>query len=176
MFPDALAQSLLKFLQHHHCQIVFAESCTAGLISASMARIPGMSAALAGSSVVYQIPVKQQWLGIPDDEFRQSDVVSENISRHMAVGVLKATERATMGVSITGHLGPDAPPELDGVAWTSIAVRRGKDSQVISRQLDLKIDDKDSFSPLETRRNRQFTAVRLVLEFCHDYFEELQVR
>lgn len=103
--------------------LVLAESCTAGLIAASLARSPGISAFLAGSLVVYQIPSKIRWLGVSEDSIHREGVVSEVVAREMAAGALRQTPHATVSLAITGHLGPDAPTHLDGVAWIAIAHR-----------------------------------------------------
>jgi nicotinamide mononucleotide (NMN) deamidase PncC len=48
----------------------------------------------------------------------------------MAVGVLIRTPEAQWSAAITGHLGPNAPPELDGLVYIGIA-RRSADSAEI---------------------------------------------
>ena len=58
---DPLAAEILELLQLQKATLVLAESCTCGLIAATLARIPGMSAVLAGSFVVYQIDSKAAW-------------------------------------------------------------------------------------------------------------------
>ena len=104
--------------------LVLAESCTAGLIAATLSRIPGMSRRFAGSFVVYQIDSKTAWLGISAEMIQQHDVVSCVVAVSMATQALERTPHANIAMSITGHLGPDSPPELDGLAWLAIA-RRG---------------------------------------------------
>jgi nicotinamide-nucleotide amidase len=49
--------------------------------------------------------------------------VSEEVAGEMAWGVLQETREADLAVSITGHLGPDAPATLDGIVWLG-TVRR----------------------------------------------------
>jgi PncC family amidohydrolase len=112
-----------QLLEASNNTLVLAESCTAGLISASLARSPGISAFLAGSLVVYQVPSKVQWLGVSEDSIRREGVVSEVVAREMAAGALRHTPHATVALAITGHLGPDAPAHLDGTAWIAIAHR-----------------------------------------------------
>lgn len=123
---------LLKELGHI---LVTAESCTAGLISATLARVPGVSNNLAGGFVVYQEASKFEWLGIPESVIRDHDVVSAEVARAMAESALKKTPHATVAIGITGHLGPDAPKDLDGVAWLGYARR---DTVVESVRLSLR--------------------------------------
>ncbi|MEQ9406911.1 MAG: CinA family protein [Fuerstiella sp.] len=156
-----------------HC-IVFAESCTAGLIAATLGRIPGISEWLAGSAVVYQLSTKACWLNVDEAALKDPGPVSQVVSEQMAIGVLKKTPHATIAASVTGHLGPEAPEELDGVAWTSVALRRDKSISVMSCRLQLdeqvpaEVVHSDSVTDagLERRHRRQRQAVRCVLEFC----------
>jgi PncC family amidohydrolase len=106
-------------------QLVLAESCTAGLIAATLARTPGMSRCLCGSLVVYQIASKQVWLGLADGVVNESNVVSREVALLMAEGALRQTPQATVSLAITGHLGPGAPTGLDGVAWLGVSFRGG---------------------------------------------------
>ena len=48
---------------------------------------------------------------------------SRQIATQMAHGALAATGEADVAVAITGHLGPDAPPQLDGLIWIGTAIR-----------------------------------------------------
>ena len=123
---DRLANQLFNTMENAGKILVLAESCTAGLISATLARVPGMSRRLAGSFVVYQIDSKIAWLGIPLVTIQQHGVVSQEVAASMAIQALHHTPHATIAMSITGHLGPDAPAELDGVAWLAIVSRGGK--------------------------------------------------
>ena len=50
----------------------------------------------------------------------------------MAIGVLRITPEAMFSAAITGHLGPAAPPELDGVIYVAVAQRLGSQLQVIA--------------------------------------------
>ncbi|MEY3459203.1 MAG: Nicotinamide-nucleotide amidohydrolase PncC [Planctomycetota bacterium] len=127
-FTEQLQQSandLHRSLVDSDNNLVLAESCTAGLIAASLGRIPGVSSRLAGSFVVYQIASKIAWLGIDADLIRQHGVVSEAVARDMATGALHQTPHASIALAITGHLGPNAPPDQDGTAWIALTRRTG---------------------------------------------------
>jgi len=168
-FNQDTATLLRDLLRKHSHRIVFAESCTAGLIASSLGRIPGVSEWLAGSAVVYQIETKAEWLGVDRQALADPGPVSRVVIEQMARGVLEKTPHATLSASITGHLGPDAPIEQDGVAWSSIAVRSDDTVSVVSRMLQL-----DDGLPLgtdriaERRHLRQIRAVRLGLQHCID--------
>jgi nicotinamide-nucleotide amidase len=114
---------ILRLLQKSGQQLVLAESCTAGLIAATLAETPSMSRHLCGSLVVYQIASKLCWLGLSPGAVTEANVVSRETAERMAEGALRQTPHATLSVAITGHLGPGAPPELDGTAWVAILFR-----------------------------------------------------
>jgi PncC family amidohydrolase len=104
-------------------RIVLAESCTAGLISASLAGVPGISDYLCGSAVTYRDATKAAWLDVPASRLADPGPVSQAVARDMVEGVLCRTPEADMALSITGHLGPDSPPELDGLVFVAVAIR-----------------------------------------------------
>jgi PncC family amidohydrolase len=117
------ADELARLLSQRRVRVVFAESCTAGLVSATLARVPGISDWHCGSAVTYRTDTKRQWLDVSAEDLRQFTAVSEPVAAQMAVGVLARTPEADYAASVTGHLGPDAPEELDGVIYIGIAGR-----------------------------------------------------
>lgn len=165
MFLDDQAEQLANLLRVKKYRIVFAESCTAGLISASMGRIPGVSSVLAGSSVVYQVPTKVQWLNVSSESIDSDGVVSRLVSEQMATGVLDATPHANISASVTGHLGPGAPEHEDGIAWSAVCCRDSTGVSVVAKRLHL-LPDSGAGDDVEVRRDRQFDAARQVMEFC----------
>jgi nicotinamide-nucleotide amidase len=120
---DVLAFRAFDLLKKNGQVLVTAESCTAGLIAATLARVPRMSNVLAGGFVVYQVESKIEWLNISAALIDQQGVVSSEVAQLMAEAALRNAPHATMAISITGHLGPDAPEDLDGVAWLGFAQR-----------------------------------------------------
>lgn len=170
---DQLAISVSRQLQKLKHTLVLAESCTAGLIAASLSRISGASGWLAGSAVVYQLQTKESWLSMDPQMLVDSGAVSREVSEAMADRVLQQTPQATIAASVTGHLGPVAPARLDGIAWTTIAVRTDEGTSVQSRKLilDQEIGEDRPFAWSTSRDRRQRVAVRLVLQFCLDVLE-----
>ena len=82
-----------------------AESLTAGLISATLAEVPGASAALMGGVVSYDPRIKQALLGVPQAVIDGPGVVSEPSARQMAEGA-RALLAVDIAVSATGLAGP----------------------------------------------------------------------
>jgi PncC family amidohydrolase len=136
-------------------RLVFAESCTAGLASATLSEAPGISQWHCGSAVTYRETTKSAWLGVSPEDIAKYNVVSAEVAQQMAAGVLKITPEADFAASITGHLGPDAPPQLDGIVFIGIALR--KRGHVAAKRCQLTTTQ---------RHQRQCEAAQLVLETC----------
>ena len=116
---DFLAAEVVDLLRQNSAILVLAESCTSGLIAATLGRVPGVSQ-------VYQLETKAIWLKINRGLLENPGPVSAEVAAAMAAGVLNQSPHATLALSVTGHLGPDAPAGLDGVAFTAIASRNSE--------------------------------------------------
>lgn len=89
--------------------------------------MPGISEFFCGSQVVYQTESKTAWLGIEVSGLADPDrgPVSPWASEQLALAMLTHTPRATVAAAVTGHLGPGAPPDLDGAVYLAIRFRSG---------------------------------------------------
>jgi len=130
----SLARELARLLAARELRIVFAESCTAGLVSATLSRFPGISQWHCGSAVTYRDDTKSKWLAVRSADILRQSAVSEPVARQMARGVLTNTPEAHFSAAVTGHLGPDAPPDLDGMIYVAVARRRGVRTNVVLEQ------------------------------------------
>ncbi len=121
---EEAARQLAQRLADTRTRIVFAESCTGGLVAATLTAIPGISQWFCGSTVTYRDRTKVDWLGVSGALLDCRTAVDREVARAMAEGALQGTREAALAVSVTGHLGPDAPAELDGLVWLAVARRR----------------------------------------------------
>ena len=117
------ARELVDLLSANEQRLVLAESCTGGLIAATLTAIPGVSSWLAGSLVVYQEASKQKWLGVAEETLQEHTAVSAPVAHQMVAGALSATPHADIAAAVTGHLGPGAPEEQDGLVFIGVAHR-----------------------------------------------------
>jgi nicotinamide-nucleotide amidase len=161
---DTLARQLVDQLRARKHRIVFAESCTGGLVAATIAKIPGVSDCLCGSAVTYSNETKIDWLGVSKTTIETYTAVSEQAAKEMALGVLERTRLATVATAITGHLGPDAPADLDGVIFLALAERGVATPKI--RTLRITVATKDRFSRQKEAVDRllMFTLRELFLE------------
>lgn len=120
----AVAETLVRRLEAAGKTIALAESCTAGLAAALIARIPGASAVLWGSFVCYTPAAKTRMLGIGGDVLEKYGAVSRETARAMAEGALEKSG-ASLALAVTGLAGPggDGTEVPVGTIWIAAAAR-----------------------------------------------------
>ena len=154
------AKRLAGLISALSVKVVFAESCTGGLVAASLAKVPGISDYLCGSAVTYRNDTKHQWLGVSNDKLIRPGPVSAIVAREMAAGVLAMTPEADWSASVTGHLGPNAPRRLDGLVYVGIARRNDPEGTPAT----LHVTASRHLLATKTRGQRQQEAAALVLQ------------
>src|SRR5262245_64415356 len=96
------AARVARLLQQSGRKVVFAESCTGGLVSGSLTKIPGISSYHCGGVVVYRNETKQAYLDIPAALLKQPGPVSREVAEQMAQRVLAKTPEANLAAAVTG--------------------------------------------------------------------------
>ncbi len=69
-------------------KVVTAESCTGGLIAATLTAIAGSSDVVDRAFVTYSNEAKREMIGVPWDAIMSHGAVSESVARAMAEGAL----------------------------------------------------------------------------------------
>lgn len=100
------AAAIVRRLIERGETLATAESLTGGRLGATIASVPGASAAYSGGVISYATEVKQSLLGVPADLVAEAGVVSAQCAAAMAEGVRRLLG-ATWGLSTTGVAGPD---------------------------------------------------------------------
>ena len=165
MVVSPAARRVARLLKANNKKIVFAESCTGGLVSGALTRIPGISSYHCGGVVVYRNETKQAYLKIPAAVLVNPGPVSAEIAERMAENVLQMTPEANLAASVTGHLGPNAPPDQDGLVFMAVVHRtdRGQRPATAIRRVECK--------PHSSREARQDWVVEQLLTFVGDELE-----
>ena len=99
------AEKLVNYLIDNNISVACAESCTGGLIAATLTTVSGVSAVLGGSFVTYSEEAKEKLVGVKPETIKNFGVVSEETAAEMAQGAARAAG-AKLGLSVTGYAGP----------------------------------------------------------------------
>jgi len=119
---DTLPSVLIKELAKRNQTIVFAESCTGGLLSSSLTSISGSSQVFKGSIVSYSNELKNSVLNISEEKLMKYGAVSEKVCEAMAINV-KEKLGADWAIGISGIAGPNGGSQEKpvGLVYISIA-------------------------------------------------------
>jgi nicotinamide-nucleotide amidase len=122
------AAELLDAARERGETLVTAESCTGGLMAATLTAIPGSSDVFERGFVTYSNAAKSEMLGVPFWLIERHGAVSEDVARAMAGGALTHS-RATLAISVTGIAGPDGGTPEKPVGLVHFAASR-RDEEV----------------------------------------------
>jgi len=130
-----LAEHVLELLRARRLRVAVAESCTAGLVGARLADIPGSSDVLLGGVIAYADDLKRGLLGVPEALLAEHGAVSAEVARAMAQGARRATG-AEVGISVTGVAGPGGGSERKPVGLVFLHVsapgaERGQEQHLV---------------------------------------------
>lgn len=138
-FSDALppdihraAALVMREAAERRMMIALAESCTGGLLAATLTDVEGCAHAFDRGFVTYTDEAKTELLGVPAEMIRAHTAVSAPVARAMASGALGDSD-AMVALSVTGFAGPGAPGEEAGLVYFGIA-RRHRPAQVLERR------------------------------------------
>lgn len=124
-YEDKPVQVILgDLLRNNNMTIATAESCTGGNIAHLITEVAGSSEYYIGSVVSYANSVKQNVLGVADDDVIKYGAVSEQVVEQMVRGVssLLGTDCA---IATSGIAGPGGGSETKPVGTVWIAVKVG---------------------------------------------------
>ena len=127
------AATLLEAARERGDLLATAESCTGGLLAATLTAIPGGSDVFERGFVTYSNTSKSELLGVPAWLIERHGSVSEDVARTMVGGALTHS-RATLAVAITGIAGPGGGTPDKPVGLVHLAAAR-RDAPVLHEQL-----------------------------------------
>lgn len=117
----ALAERLQGICLGRHLSLAVAESCTGGLLAATITDVPGSSGYFRGGVVSYADDVKSGLLDVPEATIAAHGAVSAQVARAMAVGA-RLRIGADLAASVTGVAGPDGGSEEKPVGLTYVGL------------------------------------------------------
>ena len=102
----SIEEVVAKYLVDNDLKIAVAESCTGGLVSASLINYPGISSVFMEGCVTYSNEAKMKSLGVKQETLDVYGAVSSQCAEEMAAGVAKRYN-TNIGIATTGIAGPD---------------------------------------------------------------------
>lgn len=117
---------LLELYRQKGMKIATAESCTGGLVAASLTAVAGSSDVFERGWVAYSNAAKSENLGVPEALVAEKGAVSSEVAEAMARGALRRAQ-ADVAVSITGIAGPGggSPEKPVGLVFIGLARKDG---------------------------------------------------
>lgn len=136
---EKLVKELAELLLKNNFTIGTAESCTAGLISASIASISGASKYHRGGIITYATDLKEKLLDVGHSTIVNCDVVSPNVAQQMALGGLYKLE-CNICIAITGYAGNTGGNEKvpNGTVWICVGKMGGSKVDFRYKKLNVK--------------------------------------
>lgn len=157
---ESKSRQIVKMLIEKGLTISTAESCTGGMLSACITSVSGSSGIFEYGVCSYSERIKMQELSVKKETLEKFTVVSDEVAREMATGVMKKSG-ADIGVGITGIAGPTGFTEDKPVGTVYVAVKYG--DRFISGNLSLYKEYKN-LTRDEVRSLATFKALEMVEE------------
>lgn len=112
-------QQVADYLCAHALVLTTAESCTAGLIAAHLADVPGAGKSLESAFVVYSPEAKQRHLAVKLETMERHNLTSEPVACEMARGALRNSDAnlAIANTGVTDDTDPAIEPGTQCFAW-----------------------------------------------------------
>ena len=120
---ESRAAALLEGYRARGLMLATAESCTGGLVAASLTDIAGSSDVVERGFVTYSNAAKHELLGVPEALIADHGAVSAEVAEAMASGALDHA-RADVAVSVTGIAGPGGASDGKPVGLVFLGLAR----------------------------------------------------
>lgn len=153
----SLAANTLAAARAHGLRIATAESCTGGMVSATLTDVAGSSDVFDRGFVTYTNTAKTEMLGVRAATLAAHGAVSEQVAREMALGALSNSD-AQLTVSITGIAGPGGS-EFKPEGRVCFGIAKGRDCQTETVEFS-------ALGRAEVRAAARNHALNLLLAAC----------
>ena len=119
-----LAADLITALAAKGWQLRCAESCTAGLITATLTDVSGASAVVDRGFVTYSNQAKQEMLNVQEATIATYGAVSAETAFEMVTGTYQINEDRGASLSVTGIAGPNGGSQDKpvGTVWIGTSI------------------------------------------------------
>jgi PncC family amidohydrolase len=129
---EAIENQIGTLLLQKNLKLVFAESCTGGLIGHRVTNVSGSSDYYLGSITAYAYEAKERLLGVKKETLTNFGAVSRETVLEMAEGARRALSGSfdidrIIGLSVSGIAGPGGgmPGKPVGLVWIGLSTPEG---------------------------------------------------
>ena len=130
------AKKLLSKLKRNRERVCCAESCTGGMIAATLTDVSGSSSVFSRGFVTYSNHAKMEMLGVKSETLELHGAVSGQTVSEMASGALTASNgEADFAVAVSGVAGPEGGSEEKPVGLVYICILKKGEIGKINRYL-----------------------------------------
>lgn len=115
-----------RYLRDRGLTLAVAESCTGGLITHRLTRVPGSSAYVDRGVTCYANRAKIELLGVAESLLKKYGAVSAQVAKAMAQGI-RTGSKVDVGLSVTGIAGPGGGTARKpvGLVYVGLAASKG---------------------------------------------------
>ncbi len=159
-----LEESVVGLLQANNLSVSTAESCTAGMVAARLANVPGFSEVFSEGFITYSNKSKRKYTGVRKSTLDKFSAVSAETAQEMARGCVSET-KADCAVAVTGYAGPDGGTKKQPVGTVYIGVCIQK--KIVVKEYHLEGDRQ------QVRRRAVTEALSLLRRCLLEYFSEV---
>lgn len=124
ILPEEIHNKLLN----SNLTLAIAESCTAGLISSTLADFHGASKYLEGGVVCYSNKVKEEILSVNSETLEKHGAVSKQVAYELAENT-RIKFSTDIGLSVTGIAGPSGGSEEKPVGTVFFGISSKKETK-----------------------------------------------
>ena len=126
------AEAIVRELEAREMTISFAESCTGGLLAATIVGVSGASHVFRESYVTYCDESKRDLLCVPQKALDRYTAVSKEVACQMAFGAMH-NAKSDVAVSVTGY----ADGEDAGHVFVAVTLRIKNVTRCLAKELHL---------------------------------------
>ena len=149
-------KNIVKKLIKKKLKISFAESCTGGMLAASITSINGASKIFNIGLITYSNKAKIEILKVPKEIITRYGAVSKECCLSM-VKNLSRISKANISVSITGIAGPNGGTKLKPVGLVYMGIKKG--NKIIIKEYKFKSKIRRSIQNLTVKE-----AIKTILK------------
>ncbi|MHC1750466.1 MAG: competence/damage-inducible protein A [Cellulosilyticaceae bacterium] len=130
-----LEESIMALLEQKRYSIATVESCTGGLLSATLVNCSGISDYFSEGITTYSNEAKTKYVGVKRTTLDQFGAVSKETAKEMAEGIQKASG-SYIGLSTTGIAGPTGGTKEKPVGLVYIGIALGDQTYTYELRLN----------------------------------------